>query len=326
MSANTPSRFVICGEALFDLFVAGEPPMAATSFELTARAGGSPFNVARSLARLGSEVSLLGGLSNDLFGERLATILAEDRVSTKYLVRKARRTTIALVQTDSLGSPQYVFYGSGGADRAYVTADLPDDLGDVFGIHFGSYSLVRDPVCDSLLSLARREHGRRLISLDLNVRPAIDPREHTWRIQARAFGPLSDIVKVSTEDIGFLYWDLTADEVAQGWLGEGIKLVVITDGANGATAWTAKRKVQVPAFPVEVADTVGAGDCFQAALLHEVSRHCADDLASIGELTESQLEDLLRFAAATAAIVCTRAGADPPRKEEVEEFLTANVA
>jgi len=305
--------FVVCGEALWDLFATEREQ--GLSFD--ARIGGSPFNVAVGLARLGQPVGLFTGISTDPLGERLAVALQAEGVRTDFLKRPDRPTTLSVVNVGPGGQPVYAFYGERAADRAIGRDDLPAFGPDVWGIHAGSYSLVAEPVGSSLLALFEREKGRRLLTLDPNVRLNVEPDAGVWRARIGRFAALADIVKVSDEDLGLLYPGATAGEIAAGWLGSGAGLVVVTRGAGGAEAFGPAARSAVPGRPVAVRDTVGAGDTFQAALI--------TGLAELGVWTRKDLDaaawgDLLgvvAFAVAASGITCTRLGADLPRRAEL---------
>ncbi|WP_049313880.1 PfkB family carbohydrate kinase, partial [Pseudomonas aeruginosa] len=172
--------YLVCGEALFDVF---SLESAARSNELgfTAIAGGSPFNVAVGLRRLGVEVALFGGLSSDYLGARLRRVLEEEGVDCGFLVPSDAPTTLAMVGLDASGSAQYQFRGEGCADRQVRLEHLPTLDGRIRGLHVGSYTLVVTPVADTLLALVRRESGRRLVSLDPNVRLDPQPDIDLWR-------------------------------------------------------------------------------------------------------------------------------------------------
>jgi len=307
--------FLVCGEALFDFFLVGEDGPGAARFE--ARAGGSPFNVAVGLSRLGCDAGLLTGLSDDMLGRRLARVLAAEGVSTRYAVPTRRPTTISLVGLDASGVPEYQFYGNGSADTGLAPADLPVLGSDVQGLHFGSYSIAAAPVADALAELAAREAGR-FISLDPNVRPTIEPDMAVWRARIDALLPCVDVVKISAEDLALLHPGRDAEGFAADTLARGPGLVVVTDGGETARGFTARGHTAAVQPPrVTVVDTVGAGDTFEAALLAGLTAHAAGPAGAVGALDEEGLKALLDRAARAAAITCSRRGADLPRAAEL---------
>ena len=309
--------FLICGEALYDLFVEEETP---AGLRIDARIGGSPFNVAVGLARLGRPAALLTGVSTDALGDRLAAALDGEGVETRFLARMPNPTTLAVVALGPEGEPRYTFYGEGAADRSLTAANLPELPDTVSCLHFGSFSLVVDPTAGALLALAERERGRRFISLDPNLRINVEPDVDRWRRDVERFARAADLVKLSDEDLGHLDPTADPDRLAGTWLDGGARIVVLTRGAAGATLWTRAARVDHPGRAVEVEDTVGAGDAFQAALLCRL-----DETGRLAEgpgaapLPEPEAERLLAFACEAAARSCTRRGADFPRRAELPD-------
>lgn len=305
--------FLICGEALFDIFGAGE---SAPPFALDAQAGGSPFNVAVGMARLGAGAALFTGLSRDPFGRALRAALAADGVETRFLIESAHRTTLSLAMVGAGGAAAYAFYAETGAERMISPADLPDLPESVAGLHFGSYTMVVEPVAAAHLALAARETGRRLISFDPNVRPNIEPDMEVWRKAAEAMADLADVVKISAEDARLLWPGRPLIETLEWFRARGAAFVIGTKGADGAVALGAFGRVDAPAVRVEVVDTVGAGDAFQAALLAGIAARGfgADGLAG---LSAKDAQAMLDLAAKAAAFTCARRGADMPRRAEI---------
>ena len=300
---------LVCGEALYDVFFASE---AETGFMLDARIGGSAFNVAVGLARLGQEVALLTGISTDRTGRKLVASLAREGVETKHLAMKDAPTTLALVELTDDGSARYTFRGEGAADRLVTAEDVPD-LGHVAALVFGCFSLLTTPTGDTFLSMA--SDPRPIKVLDPNIRPTVEPDMEVWRTRVEAFAAHADIIKISEEDIGLLYPDAPFDPIARRWLERGAALVALTRGSEGAHVVTRKGAVDVPSERVEVVDTVGAGDSFLAALLTGLAD--LDLLArdKVGTVGPEAAERVTRFAARAAALTCARRGADAPRRE-----------
>jgi fructokinase len=307
--------FLVCGEALFDFFLDRDDGPAAAGF--AARAGGSPFNVAVGLSRLGCDAGLLTGLSDDMLGRRLTKVLSAEGVSTAYAAPTSRPTTVSLVGLDAAGVPEYQFYGNGSADTGVTLADLPRIGDDVDGLHFGSYSIAVSPVADAFAALAQAERAR-FISLDPNIRPTIEPDMAVWRARLDALIPCVDLLKTSAEDLSLVMPDLSAEDFAADLIARGVKLVVVTDGAGAARGWTATGHV-AQAWPPQVAviDTVGAGDTFQAALIARLCADPAGPLAAIAALDARGIQAILDYAARAAAITCSRRGADLPRAAEL---------
>ncbi|MBO9643657.1 MAG: carbohydrate kinase, partial [Pseudacidovorax sp.] len=305
----------VCGEALMDVYVRDSTP---TGLLLDARVGGSPFNVAVGLARLGQPVQFLAGLSLDVPGERLTQSLRDEGVGTALVVRRPEPTTLSVVTVGRTGVPSYAFHGQGAADRALGIGDLPALPAEARALHLGSYAMVVAPIGDALRDLVLRERAGRLISYDPNVRLNVEPDVERWRAVVEDMAALSHVIKVSDEDLGLLYPDQSCHQVAARWLGLGARLVVVTRGATGSEAWNRQGHAMAAALLVDVVDTVGAGDTFQAALLTWLAEHDAPDGDSLDALESAQMAAMLRFSARAASITCSRRGSDMPRRGEVD--------
>lgn len=307
---------IVCGEALFDVFPEGD---SARGYALSANVGGSPFNLAIGLARLGAPALFFGGLSADLFGRKLAATLAGEGVDIRSAPRPAAPTALVMVELDPEGVPDYTLYGTATADRAVVADDLARLPSDAAAVHVGSYCMVVEPVASTLRALVMRQRGRSLIAFDPNVRLTIEPDRQRWIDAIAWMLPVTDLLKISDEDIAQLYPDLTPQAFMDLALRSGVALVVVTRGGAGVLAATAALgPLALPALTVDVVDTVGAGDTFQAALLSYLARHAMLTRAALEALDLPALQAALRFAAQAASITCSRRGADLPRLEEVQ--------
>jgi fructokinase len=306
---------VVCGEALVDLVPA--PCGGETGF--VPRLGGSPFNVAVGLGRLEVPTAYLGRLSQDGFGRRLAEHLSANGVDDRYTLHGAEHTALALVQLSETGVPEYGFYLEGSADRLLAPGDLPGGFGDeVSAVHFGSLGLVLEPGASTLESLMGREHGRRVVTLDPNVRPALIADRRAYERRLNGWLTRTNLVKVSAEDLDWLYPGHPPRDVIRDWLGRGPSVVVLTQGAGSAVALSARAEVEAPSPPVVVVDTVGAGDAFMAGLLAWFHHHGRMTPRELAVVAGDDLGEALRWAGRVAAVTCTRAGADPPRLAEVD--------
>jgi len=306
---------LICGEALYDVFFEDE---RAEGFTLDARIGGSAFNVAVGLGRLGAPVGLLTGVSADRLGDKLAATLQAEGVDTTYLSRKPRATTtLAMVSLGEDGSASYQFYGEGAADRAVTPEDLPDVAALSLAV-FGCFSLLTKPTGDSFLVLAGRAAAAgRLVVLDPNVRPSVAPDVSVWRERVAAFAAHAGLIKMSSEDLSLLYPGESLADVAGRWLAGGVAAVVVTHGGEGAVMVRPGGTVSVPARRASVVDTVGAGDSFLAALLAHLFEAGAASREAIANLSDAAAHEALAFAASAAALTCERRGADLPRRAEL---------
>lgn len=299
-------RIMVCGEALVDLV-----PAARESFD--ALLGGGPFNVAVSVGRLGSPVGFCSRISTDLFGERLIEALTVSGVETRLVQRGPEPTTLAVAGIGSDGGARYTFYADGTADR--LVADpgrLPDS---VAAVSFGTLSLVFEPGASVYSDLLRRSHDEgHLTVLDPNIRPDVFPDDYRRRFADLL--PSVDVVKVSDDDVQWLGRGVDGTTPAH-WLDRGVAAIVTTHGADGLSVRTPNLSVSVPGVQVPVADTIGAGDTVQAALLHWLDRRGLLDRNSVAALDRGQWFEALDFAARAAAITVSRPGADPPWASEL---------
>ena len=306
--------FVVCGEALMDVFAVGDTP---TGVALDARVGGSPFNVAVGLARLAQPVAFFAALSKGFLGERLLRALVAEGVATMAVTRVDAPTTLSLVGLDAQGVPSYSFYGEGAADRQLGLDALAALPAGVRAIHLGSYATVVAPIAATLRVLVERERSRALICYDPNIRLNVEPELARWREMLQWMLPRTHLLKISEEDLSLLLPGMALQQFAENALSQGVALVVVTRGGDGAVAWTSPLPVSVPSVPVTVIDTVGAGDTFQAALLTWLAEQGALSAAGLRSLLPSQVQAALQFAANAAAITCSRRGADLPRRHEL---------
>ena len=306
--------FIVCGEALFDLFATGH---SATGLGFDGRIGGSPFNVALGLARLGQTVGFCGGIGTGFAGERLMQALADEGIDTAAVARVDAPTTLSLIGLDAAGVPSYAFYGQGGADRQLRLEHLARLPTAARAFHFGSYAMVVQPVGATQRALVEREHRRSVISYDPNIRSNVEPDLAVWRETLEWMLPRSHLLKVSDEDLDLLYPGQPIAQFAADALAAGTPLVVVTRGAEGAVGFTARDTVTMPPVVVAVVDTVGAGDTFQAALLTWLAESGRLSPEAIRTLDAAALQQALAFAARAAAITCGRRGADLPRRSEL---------
>ncbi|WP_454877152.1 carbohydrate kinase family protein [Pseudomonas farris] len=311
--------YLVCGEALFDFFSENDVNAQASKVNYKAIAGGSPFNVAVGLRRLGIDVALFAGLSSDYLGRRLQQVLQEEGVRPDYLQDFDAPTTLAMVAVGADGSPHYSFRGEGCADRQLLPGHLPELGAEVRGLHIGSFSLVVQPIADTLLALVRRESGKRLISLDPNVRLNPEPNIELWRERINTLVEHADLIKVSDEDLNLLYPERDPQSVIHGWLEHRCQLVFLTRGGQGATVFSRRHgSWSAPACVVLMADTVGAGDTFQAALIAWLTEQQLDSVEGLQRLSREQIDAMLTFAISAAALTCGKTGPDLPYRHQLD--------
>ena len=279
--------------------------------------GGSPLNVAVAAARLGESVGFASQVSTDQFGKAIRAYLQENGVDTSFLLQSDAPSTLAFVG-EVEGEAVFDFVANRSADVLYDPQPR-QDFGEVKMVQFGSISLLQEPAATTLTDTAAKHAQSAAVVFDPNVRPALiaDRRAFEARLQ-RDWLPISHLVKVSSQDLRWLYPDTPYEEVAKGWLERGPQAVIVTDGGASVTLYRANHEaLSVPPFEVEVVDTVGAGDTFTGALTVSLLEHGG----ALQDLGDELWLEVLRTAAAAAALNCTRAGADPPTQEELERFL-----
>ncbi len=319
--------FLCCGDALFDLFV--DSDAYANDIALSGGVGGSPLNVAIGLSRLGHHSRYFTKISQDPFGQRMRRHLDNNRIDTTLCVDTEQNTTLAIVEKNFDGSAKYVFYTDNTADASITSADLPHSLPDDIGVlHVGSYSTVLPDSGKSLLSLVDRESKRCAISYDPNLRLMVEPDIALWRHAFEQIGQHAFFIKASDEDIDELIGEGKYDEFLQRALDMGASVAVVTRGPDGAMATDATgQRVDLPGVKVIVEDTVGAGDTFQAAVLHWLVTNQHIGTGDGGKPVLSgklDLEACVAFALQAAAITCSRRGADLPSLDVIEKALNAS--
>jgi len=303
---------VVAGDALIDLTptttVRGHPAYEP-------HPGGSCLNIAVGLGRLGVPTAFLARLSSDAFGQMLRTHLAASGVQGGYFVDTDDLTTLAAVHLRD-GRATYSFHAVGAADRGLLPQHLRP-LPTGAALHLGSIALALEPVASTLEELMRAEAGRRVISLDPNVRPGLIKDREAYLHRFEGWLPLVDIVKLSAEDLSWLYPDRPHDKVVAGWHAAGVLLVIVTHGEEGASASTPVAAASVATRSVAVVDTVGAGDAFMSGALAHLHERRLLARGALQSLDAAGLTELLETACLVAADTCTRAGAEPPRRRDL---------
>lgn len=302
-----------CGEALIDMLprrsTADEPAFAPY-------AGGAVFNSAIALGRLGAPVEFFSGLSTDLFGQQLVRVLAESKAGTRYAHFSPRPTTLAFVDLKD-GHATYVFYDEGTAGRMLSPENLPALADDVDAVLFGAISLIPEPCGSTYEALMAREHTKRVMMLDPNIRPGFIPDRAKHAERIRRMMAMADIVKLSDEDLAWFGEEGSSEEIVRRWLDGGPKLILITQGARGATAYSREHVVSMQTQKVTVVDTVGAGDTFNAGVLASLHEQGLLTKAGIAALSEDAIRQALALGTKAAAVTVSRAGANPPWRHEI---------
>jgi fructokinase len=256
---------------------------------------------------------MLTGLSSDMFGQQLSAALEESHVDTSHVITSKRPTTLAFVQLQN-GHATYSFYDENSAGRMLGPDDLPPLSSDVSSLYFGGISLACEPGASTYATLLERESASRAVMIDPNIRPSFIEDADRYRDRLDRMIALADIVKVSDEDLDWIVPGAhSLSEKVERVLARGASVVILTRGGDGATGFLADgSKVDIPARRVEVVDTVGAGDTFNAGVLAKLSELGALEKSKLKGLSAEALSEALAFGARVAAVTVSRAGANPP--------------
>lgn len=303
---------ILCaGEALIDML-----PREATTGEsaFAPHAGGAVMNTAVALGRLGVPVQFFSGLSNDLFGDVLRAHLDASHVDYSPAATSDRPTTLAFVKLVD-GHATYAFYDENTAGRMLSPADLPATTPDALFV--GGISLAVEPCAAAYEALAAKHSPDTVVMMDPNIRPGFIADEAAFRARMARMLELSDIVKLSDEDLAWFMPEDTTEDAARKLVAGGVKLLCITQGSSGVTGYTPDHAVFVPAEKATVVDTVGAGDTFNAGVLASLHQAGSLQKSVINALDEKTIRAALALGAKTAAITVSRAGANPPWASEL---------
>ncbi|MCK1715700.1 MULTISPECIES: carbohydrate kinase [unclassified Bradyrhizobium] len=305
---------ISCGDALID-FV---PTQDADGREAVMPAvGGSCLNVAIGMARLGAPTGFVGGISTDMFGRMIADHAAASDVELGLATRSDHQTTLAFVRIVA-GESHYAFYDAETATRNWTYRRGTIAFDTVEALHVGSTTLVNDHGAAETKALIADAQASSTISFDPNCRPNLVKDKPAYLARTAEFAASADLIKMSDVDFAYLYGEEPWRQRATALLEQGRSLVVISRGNNGAIAWHAGAgQIEVAAPQVEVADTIGAGDSFQAALLFALHKQGRLVREQLKRISTEELRRALSFAANCAGLTCTRPGADPPWSHEI---------
>ena len=296
----------MCGEVLIDILPTG------------AVVGGGPANTAKALARLGYEVDFIDGISTDAYGVAARKELERDGVGLSLALCSDKPTCTATVTLDSKGSASYEFLIDGTSTFDFNDSWLPDpERLKPSILHIGTLVTIVEPASTTLFNWAIKCAEFAPIVFDPNVRSSVVGDPEKYRLAVEKWVGISSVIKLSDDDISWLYPDESMDEVAKRWIAGGASLVVITRGAKGIIGYTEDGYEEVDGAKVTVVDTVGAGDTVGAVVVEGILKH------SVIGLQGQVLNAVLHRAAIAAGITVSRAGAQPPRLHELVEALDA---
>ncbi len=271
--------------------------------------GGGPANTAKAVARLGYQTYFVGGISSDDYGKSIEEELVGSGVDLSLVYRGNESTALAIATIDENGLAKYDFELDGTASFAFNKSWLPSGDPDV--IHVGSVATLLEPGASELLKWVSSKSVP--VIFDPNVRPSIQGDKALYRAAVERWIEKASIIKLSDDDLNWLYGG-GEEEIVSGWLARGVSIVVVTRAEKGLRAYSSGAVIDVPAVKVELVDSVGAGDTIGAVLVEGVLQRGIDGLR--GDVLRSVLER----AAKAAAITCSRAGAKPPTRQELEAF------
>ena len=290
----------VCGEVLIDILPSG--PVV----------GGGPANTAKALARLGHDVHFIDGISTDAYGQSARAELLRDGVNLDLALASDKPTCTATVTLDAAGGAAYEFLIDGTATFDFASSWLPDPYRyQPQVLHIGTLVTMIEPGASALYDWAMQVAELAPIVFDPNIRPSVQPDRDLYEAAVEKWAALSAVIKVSDDDLAWLFPGQAIEDVANRWINDGAFLVVVTQGANGIMGYTSDGRVEVPGVKVDVVDTVGAGDTVGAIVVEAMLTH------GLVELRGELLRGVLARAAAAAAITCSRKGAQPPFKHEL---------
>jgi len=277
--------------------------------------GGGPANTAKALARLGHDVQFIDGISTDEYGQAARKELLGDEVKLDLALSSDKPTCLAIVSLDKKGGASYEFKIEGTATFDFSSSWLPDTSRYKPSVlHIGTLVTVIKPGADVLYDWAIGVAEFAPIVFDPNIRPAVVSDRSIYLEAVERWVAISSVVKVSDDDMAWLYPDQKYEDVVNRWIDEGVALVVVTRGSQGLMGFTESGVEEVGGVAVEVADTVGAGDTVGAIVVEAMVEH------GLINLTGDLLKGVLNRAAKAAAITCSRKGAQPPYKHELRNI------
>lgn len=302
----------VLGENLVDLLVAPDASVNAVI-------GGGPLNVARTIGRLGGDARFISGVSSDAFGAFVRSALEESAVNLAVKRALNQPTTLAVVELNPAG-PRYHFHLKDTAAFALEGPEFTEALAaieNLSAIYFGTLGLLVEPMASAGEALVMSVPSDTLVVIDPNCRPSAVRDHGEYRARVTRLSARADVVKVSTEDLAYLHPNLSSHDGAREFLRHGTSVVIVTDGSAPVSVLSDDFELEVRVAPTEVVDTVGAGDALVGGFLtwwtgHGLNRHDFDDAPTMEAAVAASID--------ISRLTCQRAGAQPPRRDEVREL------
>lgn len=309
-------KIFFCGEALIDF-------ITTDGFTYRAATGGSPFNASKAAAKAGADTYFCGAISNDLFGKKILDDLKHYNVNFSFADRSNFPTVLGFIQVSEDSHPVYAFFDRE-SSMVNMKPQLPDGTlqnGDLLGI--GSISLIISPGAEHIEKFALRQSQTATLALDPNVRPGMIGAHKDWHPRMLRLMETASIIKISVEDLEFFAPNSTPEEFVETRLRSGTNLVIVTDGENGSSAWTAAGHATVASVKSEGGDTVGAGDTMMGYILAYLAEQERTRRNDINQLSDAELYSVLELANIAAAMNCEAVGCHPPSRDAAEARLQA---
>ena len=305
---------ICCGEALIDMI-----PTTLDSGETAfiPKIGGAVLNTSICLGRLGADVGFLGAVSKDLFGDQILEELNNSNVNTSFCIETPNNTTLAFAKIAN-GTTTYSFFDENSSNRTLSLKDVVLNEKQVDTIYVGGISLMSEPNGTEIENFITKESSNKIVFYDPNIRPNFIDNRSIFIQRFENILAQTDIIKISDEDLAWLYPNELFENIYKQWLNLGLSIIVLTKGSQGAIIKTKKQEASSSAQKVEVIDTIGAGDIFNGALLFSLSNNENYTKKNLANIDNKSLEESLKFANKVAGISVGRIGANPPFFNELK--------
>lgn len=304
---------IVCsGEALIDMI-----PTKCANEEIAyvPKIGGAILNTSIALGRLGANVSFLGSVSNDVFGDMILDELKKSKVNTSLCMETSSHTTLAFA-TIKNGTTTYSFFDENSSNKNISLENISLD-DEVNSLYVGGISLMSEPNGSEIELFINKESSNKVVFFDPNIRPSFISNKENYMKRFENILSQTDIIKVSDEDLEWICPNKTFDEVCEKWLNLGVNIIILTKGSEGAIIKTKDSLIVASGQKVQVVDTIGAGDIFNAGFLFLLSQNEKFSKNDLINIDENFLKDSLNFAIKVAAISVGRTGANAPYFNEL---------